>query len=121
MTFTQHDKRDCGCIQYKPNFTVCDLRLTGENYYCSYCHRYVSSEKWKGGITHFGIRTRFVKFFECPCCGYRMRRKRRAKNRIVTSIKDQTDHPEKYTRFVLSKLEYKKKLLEKNLLIPTVR
>ena len=120
MAFTQHDKRDCECIDYKPDFSVCELRMTGENYYCSLCHRYVSSEKWKGGLVHLGSRTRFAKYFQCPCCGVRMRCRRRAKQRIVTSIEDQAKHPEKYTTFVISKLEKKIKLLENNLLIPTV-
>ncbi len=119
MAFTQHDKRDCQCIAYKPDFGVFDLRLTGKNFFCSGCHRYVSS-KWKGGLVHFGFRTRYVKYFYCPCCGTRMRRKRRAKNRIVTSIQDQIKHPEKYSTYVISKLKKKQKLLENNTLIPTV-
>ena len=120
MAFNQHDKRDCECVEYKPDFTVCDLRLTGDNYYCSGCHRYVSSEKWKGGLVHLGRRTRFVKYFYCPCCGFRMRRKRRAKHRIVRSIEDQAKHPEKYKPYVISKLDKKIKLLQNNILIPTV-
>lgn len=120
MAFNQHDKRDCECIEYKPDFQTCDLRMTGKNYFCSSCHRYVASDKWKGGLVHFGSRTRFVKSFYCPCCGTRMRNRRRAKQRIVTSIKDQTNHPEKYTPYVISKLEKKIKLLESNVLIPTV-
>jgi hypothetical protein len=120
MAFSQHDVRDCRCVQFKPDFTVGDLKLTGENYFCSSCHRYVSSIKWKGGLVHFGKRTRFVKYFFCPCCGYRMRRKTRAKKKIISSIEDQVKHPENYTPYVRSKLEKKVKLLETNFLIPTV-
>jgi len=121
MAFAQHDARDCSCVEYKPDFGVCELRMTGDNFYCSSCHRYVSSVKWKGGLVHFGCKSRYVKHFYCPCCGTRMRTRRRAKNRIVASIEDQTKFPEKYTSFVISKLEKKVKLLESNVLIPTVR
>ncbi len=120
MGLYQHDERDCDCVNYRPDFTVCDLRLTGDNYYCSRCQRYVSSKKWQGGLIHLGFRTRFVKNHYCPCCGYRMRIKGRAKHRTVRSIIDQTNHPENYTRFVISKLKYKQKLLKNNKLIPTV-
>lgn len=121
MTFHRHDSKDCLCIKYKPDFTTADLRLTGENFYCGGCNRYVSSKKWKGGIIHFGSRSRYAKFFECPCCGYRMRYKRRGKKKIIDSIENQTKHPEEYTEYVLSKLKMKQDLLEKNILLPTVR
>ncbi len=121
MTYSQHDVRDCGCVQYKPDFSVVELRLIEGNYFCATCNRYVSKNKWTGGLVHFGSRTRFVPFFQCPCCGYRMRRGRRGKARILKSIKNQTEHPEEYTSFVLSKLEFKQKLLRENKLIPTVR
>ncbi len=117
----QHDVRDCECIHYRPDFSTFDLRLTGKNFFCSKCDRYVSIVKWRGGIVHFNNRTRYIPYFRCPCCGYRMRRGRRGKARILKSIKNQTEHPEKYSKHVLSKLEIKKKLLRENKLIPTVQ
>jgi len=120
MPYNQHDERDCECIHYRPDFSVFELKLTEGNYYCAKCDRYVTIEKWKGGIIHFSNRTRFVAYFRCPCCGERMRRGRRGKNRLLKSIKNQTDHPEEYSAFVLSKLKSKQKLLRENKLIPTV-
>lgn len=120
MTYSQHDKRDCECIHYRPDFSIFDLRLTEGNYFCAKCDRYVSSKKWKGGLIHFNNRTRYVPYFQCPCCGVRMRRNRRGKNRLLKSIQHQIDHPEEYSAFVLSKLAKKQKLLKNNILIPTV-
>jgi len=107
-------------MQYKSDFTVYELRLTGKSYYCAFCCRYVSSTKWKGGLVHFGSRTRYVHHYECPCCGIRMRSKRRGKSKLVRSIESQTNHPEKYSRVVLAKLKTKQKLLDSNVLFPTV-
>lgn len=118
MTSNQH--KDCGCIEYKSDYTIYELRLTGEDYYCSVCCRYVSSKKWKGGLVHFGNRTRFVQYFQCPCCGYKMRSKRRNKSKLFRSIESQTNHPEKYSPFVLSKLKTKQSILNGNFLVPTV-
>ncbi len=121
MTYSMHDARDCACVYYKADFSVGELRLIDGNFYCARCNRYVSPKKWKGGIVHFNFRTtRFVPHFQCPCCGYRMRTNRRGKARIRKSIQNQTDHPEKYTTYVLSKLAKKQKLLKNNILIPTV-
>lgn len=122
MTYQRHldIHRNCICNDYKPDFITGDLRLTGENFYCAKCDHYVSSKKWKGGIVLFGIRSRFVKFYFCPCCGIRMRYKIRAKARTRASIKDQEEHPEKYSRYIISKLKEKQKLLKNNFLNSTV-
>ena len=115
-----HDARDCDCTPYRPDFSIGELRLTGDNFFCSKRGRYVSNLKWKGGIVKFNNRSRLVPFFQCPCCGVRMRFGRRNKARIEKSIKHQTEHPEEYSSYILSKLELKQKLLRENKLIPRV-
>ncbi len=91
MSTSQHDY--CSCKKYRPDFTLTGIRYTGSVFRCRRCVAYVDGTKWLGGIVHFGCRSRFVRYYECPCCGYRMTKNRRAKYKIVKSIERQLNNP----------------------------
>jgi len=90
-TASRHD--NCSCLPYRPNFRITGIRFNGSVFRCRKCCAYVDGTKWLGGIVHFGNRSRFVKFYECPCCGYRMTNHRRAKYRTIRSVQRQMNNP----------------------------
>lgn len=116
---TLHDERYCDCVKYKPKIKQFGVRYNGVNFRCKTCGRFVDPKKWRGGIVKFTNRFRFVKTNECPCCGRRMGKHRRAKKKLVDSIEHQINHPELH--LISSKaIKNKKKLLESGILLPTV-
>ncbi len=80
----------------------------------------VSPDKWKGGVVKFNNRQKYKAYYCCPCCGYRMRRSRRNKKQQVESIEHQMQHPELHDLRALKTLPSKVRLLENNILVPTV-
>jgi len=91
MSLSKHDF--CGCEKYKPNFASTGIRYTGSVFRCRRCVHYVDGTKWLGGIIKYGNRSRVVRYYECPCCGYRMTNHRRAKYKIIKSIERQMNNP----------------------------
>lgn len=116
MVVNRHDKKDCGCTQYKPDYAIFDIRLDGTNFYCRQCGRLVSKLKWKGGLIHFGNRSRILKPNECPCCGYRMSDKRRGKAKLEKSIEHQINHPELHPTITKRSLPKKISILYENII-----
>lgn len=120
LTIQRHDVRDCACVQYEPDdLWNYKIRMNGENYYCSGCGRYVSSLKWKGGLIEMrrdkgGTEMRYKTRSQCPCCGIKMRFKRRAKNMLLRSIQSQIDNPKKSTPFIRKSLPAKVRWIETN-------
>jgi len=94
------------------------IRMNGENYYCSSCGRYVSPKKWKGGFVemkrYMGTEMRYKKPWQCPCCGQKMRFRRRAKNPLRRSILDQIDNIDNLPPRIVKQLPAKMKLIETN-------
>ena len=117
----RHDSATCVCVKYKPKLVQYGIRLNGINFYCKGCARYVDPKKWKGGMVHFSNRSRMAKYNECPCCGRKMARHRRAKKKLIDSIQHQIEHPEMHLAEARKALKGKKKLIDSGLLIPTVQ
>jgi len=83
---TIHDKKYCLCVKYKPKkMKLFGVRLNGHLFRCRKCWRYVDPKKWKGGYVVFTNRSRLVKQNECPCCGRKMSKHRKAKKKLVNS------------------------------------
>jgi hypothetical protein len=119
MTSNRHE--NCACAEYYPSdLKVWEIRMNGKNFFCIRCNMLVSSEKWKGGIVKFGNRQKYKEYYECPCCGYRMRKSRRNKKQQVESIQHQVAHPELHYPQALKVLPSKIKLLEENVLVPRI-
>ena len=116
---TIHDERYCACVKYKPKLTQYGVKYNGVNLKCKECGRFIDPKKWKGGIVKFTNRVRYVKAHECPCCGRRLAKHRKAKKRLVDSILHQQMFPEQHL-IKVSALKKKVKLLESGILIPTV-
>ena len=117
---TIHAKEYCKCVKYKPKMRQYGIRLNGTNFRCKPCGRYVDPKKWKGGVVKFTNRVRYVKPNECPCCGWKMGRHRRAKKKLVDSVQHQLDHPEQHLPEARRALMVKKKLIDSGILMPTV-
>ena len=100
MPLGRHDKRDCACVQHEPDgIWSYNIRMDGKNYYCRGCARYVSPDKWKGGLVEVSKGYKGTKFIYkeknwCPCCGMRMAITRRSKNKRENSIKRQMENRE---------------------------
>ena len=110
---------NCECEKYKPDFKDTGLRFNGVNVFrCRKCCSFVDGTKWLGGLVFFSNRTRFVRFFECPCCGYRMTSHRRAKSRTIKSVQKQLSDPKILQPHVKLQLENKVKILQKMHLPP---
>lgn len=116
---TIHDEAYCECVKYKPKLTQYGIKFNGVNFRCKRCGRYVDPKKWKGGIVKLTNRVRFVKANECPCCGWKMGRHRRAKKKLVDSIKHQQEFPEQHL-ITPRALKKKVRLLESGVLFPSV-
>ncbi len=106
-----HD--NCTCREYTPDFKETGIRYSGNVFYCIGCHAYVDGTKWKGGIVSFGNRTRLLKYFECPCCGERMRSKCRGKNKLQKSIDRQLENPLGLQPHLMKQLPMKVQILQK--------
>ena len=119
----RHDEVDCECVKYRPDkIGFGKLRSSsGENMFCAQCGRLVSKKKWKGGIKKDGWTKGWISKLFCPCCGSRMRKGRRDKADLVRTIEDQIKNPQNYTRYIQKTLPKKKRLLERNLLVPRVQ
>lgn len=107
----------CACLSYRPSFAITGIRFDGSVFRCRKCCAYVDGTKWLGGIVHFGNRSRFVKYYECPCCGYRMSTNRRGKCRTVRSVERQINDPN-IQPAVKKQLPFKIKILKKMHLPP---
>jgi len=109
---------NCLCEQYQPDFKDTGIRYTGTVFRCKKCCRFVDGKKWKGGVTHFGNRTRILKSFQCPCCGTSMTSHRRAKLKMVKSMEKQLKNPELLQPHVKKQLIKKTKILKNFHLYP---
>jgi len=118
MATSGHD--NCACSNYTPDLKTWEIRMNGDNFFCIKCNMLVSKKKWKGGIVKFGNRVLYKEFYYCPCCGYRMRQKRRNKKQQIESIEHQMAHPELHDKKALKALPSKVKLLENNVLIARI-
>lgn len=107
---------DCGCEKYKPTYNIFAIKMDGTNYYCRTCGKHVSKKKWKGGLVHFGNRSRILRPNDCPCCGYRMSDHRRAKAKLEKSIEHQMDHPELHVLITKRSLPKKVAILYENII-----
>ena len=111
---------NCLCHKYGPDLEPFQIRMNGDNFYCMRCNGLVSKKKWKGGIVKFGNRIVYKKYYECPCCGYRMRAKRRNKKKQIDSIEHQLLHPEEHLPKAQTVLPKKIALMQKNILLARI-
>jgi len=115
MTTSRHE--NCACEKYSPDLKTWEIRMNGENFFCIRCVSLVSKKKWKGGIVKFNNRQKYKEYYECPCCGYRMRQAVRNKKKQIESILHQMEHPELHFPSALKTLPSKVKLMENNVLV----
>lgn len=117
----RHDERECVCVLYTPKLEMWEIRSNGVNFLCRNCNRYVDPAKWHGGVVKFQKRFRVITAIECPCCGQRMSKRRRAKKKLEDSVKHQFEHPELHNPRALRILMKKMYLIDNDILIPRVK